>query len=103
MGVDVSQAYNDIENAVETMRARALVAYGLMDKQEATWIQRLQAEGVEYNMMTLVMAKCNMLEQAKMGKSIDNASEALQRHKAEWKEARVAMGEEHLSPLLASR
>ena len=82
-GEDVSEAYKNIEDAIETMRGKALVAYGLLDKQEALWIQRLQSTGREYNMMPMVMANYT-LELARIGKGEDLATEALQRHTATW-------------------
>ena len=97
-GEDVSEAYKNIENAIETMRSRALVAYGLLNKQEALWIQKLQAEGAEYNMMPLVMANYT-LELARIGKGEDLATEALQRHKAAWTEFKDTAGKDAVNIL----
>jgi hypothetical protein len=91
MGQDVSEAYASISDAIERQQPRALVAYGLLTKEQARWIQAIQATGKEYDMMNMIMLNV-AAQQVKMGPITDNATEALQRHKAEIKEAAEWLG-----------
>ena len=77
MGVDVSQAAADIGDAIETMRARALRAYGLITPGQAKLIEEAKAAGIEFDVMKIVME--NYANQAgKIGEATENAAERFQ-------------------------
>jgi lambda family phage tail tape measure protein len=90
-GEDVGEAYNNISDAVETMRARALRAYGLITKDQAKWIEQIKSTGQELDIMSVIMT--NYAAQTEiMGKADDNAAESFQRAKAAIQDFKEAIG-----------
>lgn len=85
MGVDVSQAYTDIGNAVEMMRSRTLLSYGLITPEQVKLITALKNSGNEAEAFRLIMANVHVQE-AKMGGVRDNEYEHWQQYKAQLKE-----------------
>lgn len=56
MGEDVVVSYTAISDAIETMRTKALVQYGLLTKDQAKLVESVRGAGHEYDLMNLVLA-----------------------------------------------
>lgn len=90
MGMDVSEAYNMVADAVETNRVRALRNFGLITPAQAKWIEQIQQTGKELDVMKIIMTNVNAQTQL-MGGHIDTAAEKLQRFRAGVKESQEGL------------
>jgi len=89
-GTDVSDAYDRITDAVETMRPRALVALGLVSKEQYQLINSAQSAGVQIDLLKVILGNYNeQLE--KLGPTMENQYERWQQFKAGIKETYEAM------------
>ena len=90
MGVDVSQAYGTIGEAVEMMRSRTLLSYGLISADQVKLINGLKNMGDEAEAYNLVMANV-ALQEAKLHGLQETSSERWQQAKKEITEATDAL------------
>ena len=91
-GQDVATAYQGITDAIATGMPKALKQYGLITKEEMSMVAQALKAGVEnVDLFTIAMANSE-IQAAKYGKMMDNASEALQRHKAHLKDVHEEIG-----------
>lgn len=91
MGTDVGEAYGSIVDAVETMRTKALRAYGLITKDQQAIIESAKSAGIEVDMLRVVMENYQgQLE--KMGPVEQNELEKMQARAATVKNIREEMG-----------
>jgi hypothetical protein len=91
MGIDVSEAFGSISDAIETQRTKALRMYGLITPEQARWIQQIQATGKELDLMKVIMTNVEA-QTVRMGDVALNAAERFQRWTASMKENREEGG-----------
>ena len=92
MGMDVSEAYNDIIDAVEMMRTKTLVKFGLITKAQAEVADEAKRAGVEVDMFRIIAE--NAANQKNLIGALDETSLAFQRAKAASKDFWESLGKE---------
>ena len=91
-GEDVQTAAGNIGDAVETMRARTLLSYGLITPAQVKLVEELKATGAQYDILELIQANV-AVQQAVIGKATENAAEQWQQMKANISDATDALKE----------
>jgi lambda family phage tail tape measure protein len=90
-GEDVATAYTNIGDAVETMRTRALRAYGLITKDQAKWIEAIKASGEAVDVMSVILTNAAAQTEI-MGGVVTDARERAQQFHATIKDLKEEIG-----------